>query len=677
VEVRTIRRGVSEIEELNMERMALSMKETIELSFESKMRLLSTFATGSGIGSKLFYATNGDPTKEKLLRASITNDLELLHVADRDFENVIIVNREGLIVSSNASNSLLGERVDQNDFYKAIIQERKDDFISSSITVSPSTGNPVIVIAQALYFNNIVVGLIAVTEDINDLGKSFILDKKVGKTGYAFLFDNTGQVLVHPDKENNLTDWRDRDFVSEALSIKGNVYSEFNYNRERRQVSVSHVETLDWYIALTMDKAELLSLSNKLTRFILIFFALILLVMNLFLITFTRNTIGRPLRSVLEIISHAAEGDLSSRGTIHRKDELGEMTNSFNIMLDSLNNFFHQLQVQMGVLEEGGLELVSNMEETSAAVQQIKANIESNKKHIAMQKGSVDSTVASVEEVARNIENQDRQIGNQGTQIINSSSAVEQMVAQMTSLSESTDKAFQYMLNLNQSSQAGETNMNQVAQMLREIENKSQELEAANTMISSIAAQTNLLAMNAAIEAAHAGEAGRGFAVVADEIRKLAEQSTSQSKQINLSITEIKTSIHDVVQSSETTTQSFLTITENVQLVDNITKEIKVAMTEQVEGSAQVLNSLKEMKTISQEVDRGSKEMTQGNQAILSSVTGLLDVTRIVGEAMSEIEMGINEINNSVLAISSLSEKNKDSISLVRTEADKYKLLDD
>jgi methyl-accepting chemotaxis protein len=675
-EVRIIKTGVSETSKLNMERMAYSIKETLELNVEAEMRLLSTFSTGADIGSKMFFSQYGDPKKSRSLKAAITKNLEMLNVSNKDFENVFIVDMAGEVIASNASNSLLGESFITTDFYDGVIKERHKEYISSSIMASPSTGNSVIVIARALYFNNILVGLIGVTENINDLGKSFILDKKVGQSGYAFLFDNTGKVLVHPDKKNYMQDWSNEGFVAQALAQKGTVYSEYEYNKKKVNVSISYLESLDWYIALSIDKKELLNLSSKLSKILLGFLVAIIVIMDIFLITFTRRIIGVPLRTVLQIITKASDGDLSLRSSDLSKNELGEMTRSFNHMLDSLNDFFHQLQTQMGILEEGGLELAANMEETSAAVQQIQANINSNKKHIEIQKSSVDSTVASVEQIARNIENQDKQISNQGTQIINSSSAVEEMVAQMSSLSESTDKASIYMSNLSQSSKAGENNMNEVAQMLREIESKSQELEAANSIISGIAAQTNLLAMNAAIEAAHAGEAGRGFAVVSDEIRKLAEQSTGQSKQINTSITEIKTSIHDVVQSSETTTHSFHTIMENVEQVDLITQEIKVAMTEQVEGSAQILNSLKEMRSISIEVDNGSKEMTQGNRSIQASITGLIDVTRVVGEAMSEIELGINEINNSVVAISTLSEKNKNSITLVRGKADEYKLLD-
>ncbi|MDC7220266.1 MAG: methyl-accepting chemotaxis protein [Spirochaetales bacterium] len=676
-ELGIIRRGVSEIENTNMERMASSITETLELSFESKRKLLETFSTGSGVGSKLFFYLYGNPRKTRSVRASLIQDMEILHMADKDLENVFITDRSGLVVSSNATNSLLNKHLDGYDFYKVVIENKQSSFISPTIIKSPSSGNDVLVIAQALYFNNIMVGLMGATLNLDKLAENYILDKKVGHTGYAFVFNGSGKILVHPDKELFMADWSSTDFISRSIGGEEKVSDQFKYKGETKQVSVNRLNNPDWYIALSMDESELLELSDRLSLLLIGFYVFLMLLMTLFLVLFSHRFIARPLRSVLEIVHEASEGDLSSRGTISGQDELGEMTHSFNHMLESLNNFFHQLQNQMGVMEDGGMDLVANMEETSAAVHQINANITSNKRHIEMQKNSVDATVASVEEIARNIENQDNQIGRQGTQILNSSSAVEQMVAQMTSLSESTDKASDYMKELNQSSQTGETNMNEVAQMLRDIEGKSQELEAANTMISSIAAQTNLLAMNAAIEAAHAGEAGRGFAVVADEIRKLAEQSTSQSKQINSSISEIKNNIHDVVTSSETTTHSFLTIMENVRLVDDITKEIKIAMNEQVEGSSQVLSSLKEMRGISLEVDRGSKEMTQGNKSILNSVTALLDVTRVVGEAMAEIEQGVNEISKSVQTISSLSEQNKESISLVRNEADKYKLLED
>lgn len=673
----TLSSGVSQIQTLNMERMANSIRETIDLSYASKKTLIESYARGSTMGSDLFYMKYGDPTKAKSRQASLTEGLEVLHIADPNFENVFVVNNNGLVVASNASNSFLGNDLSDQDYYDAIVNDRKKRFISPKVVLSNSTGNSVIVISQALFFNNIPVGFIAVTENVNDMGESYILNKKMGESGYAFLFDGTGKVLVHRDRANNMQDWSSFDFIKKAISQKKDHNQEYTYKGTKLLASISYLPEQDWYIILNIEKSEVMAMSTKITLTLIGFLIVILLSMSIYLTLFSKINIAKPLRSIDKVISGASQGDLSHRGTAKNKNEVGHMTKSFNGMMDSLNYFFHQIKKQVNILEEGGLDLMANMEETSAAVQEIKANISSNLNQVKLQKESVDSTVASVEQIARNIENQDLQVEKQGEMILTSSTAVEEMVAQMTSVSSSTEEALEYMNVLTLSSTAGQTNMTQVADMIREIESKSHELEEANKMISGIASQTNLLAMNAAIEAAHAGAAGQGFAVVADEIRKLAEQSTSQSSQVRLSITGINKSIHEVVQSSDVSSQSFVSIIENVERMDRITREIKLAMAEQVEGSSQVLTSLADMKSLSMEVNTGSKEMTNGNQAILTSVTKLSDITLVVTEAMLEIERGIDEITKSVISISELSETNKESIAQVHEEASKYKLLEE
>jgi methyl-accepting chemotaxis protein len=251
------------------------------------------------------------------------------------------------------------------------------------------------------------------------------------------------------------------------------------------------------------------------------------------------------------------------------------------------------------------------------------------------------------------------------------------MIAQIKAVSSSTEEAERLMEVLKGSSSKGKENLDQVSQMVKDIAERSKELEQANALISGIAARTNLLAMNAAIEAAHAGAAGRGFAVVADEIRKLAEQSTSQSTQVKNTITTINKSIQDVVLGSETSHHSFEDILTNMSGLARVTMEIKSSMEEQVAGSTQVLQALEEMRNIGQEVASGSGEMNDGNRVILEAVGQLSQISSEVSLAIREIGHGMDEINQAVLAVADLTIKNKESIDLVRAEASQYRIEED
>jgi methyl-accepting chemotaxis protein len=373
-------------------------------------------------------------------------------------------------------------------------------------------------------------------------------------------------------------------------------------------------------------------------------------------------------------MDRAARGQLNERGMVRGKDELASLGMSYNILIDSLGSFFEGLHKRLSQLEDGGKDLSVHMEETAAAVSQIQAGISSSMGQFRHQEESIDSTVAILEQMTRSIETQDKGIIRQNESIQGSSSAVEQLIAQIRTLSSSTDEAELSMKVLHESSLTGQRNLQHVAELVTTISEKSQELEEANTIISGIASRTNLLAMNAAIQAAHAGTAGRGFAVVADEIRKLAEQAAGQSKQVKDSISEINSFIREVVEESRVSGQSYEDILQNIDRVGLLTSEIRSSMEEQSSGGSLVLKSLKEMRDFADAVQEGSGEMNRGNKVILSEVSSLRDVNRMLNQAMKEIALGIDEINSSVLTVSELAVENQNSIEGVREDASRYTL---
>jgi len=189
----------------------------------------------------------------------------------------------------------------------------------------------------------------------------------------------------------------------------------------------------------------------------------------------------------------------------------------------------------------------------------------------------------------------------------------------------------------------------------------------ANSIIQNIAAQTNLLAMNAAIEAAHAGDKGRGFAVVADEIRKLAEVSNQQSRVISESLQVLKKTIDQAVSIAGKTGSSFDSIISSVKTVTILESEIKHAIEEQSSGSTQILRALTAMNDITRDVQSGSAEMLAGNSRILSGVSGLLDMTEQVNSAASGVVDKARTVKNHT----------EESMKLLSRNAENMKTIDD
>lgn len=249
------------------------------------------------------------------------------------------------------------------------------------------------------------------------------------------------------------------------------------------------------------------------------------------------------------------------------------------------------------------------------------------------------------------MESLSRQIQSQSSAVEESSAAIQQMVSNIGSISNNLEKASVEFETLKTASQNGKDSISNVVELVNNVSNQSEVLLSTNNVINSIAAQTNLLAMNAAIEAAHAGTAGMGFSVVADEIRKLAEESSSQSKIIATELKKIVADIGNVVNATTNAGAAFDTVVNKVEDAGVLISQIALAMQEQNEGSRQVLEALDNIQNITLEIKNGSIEMNEGTTIILNEMNNLEDISRRVHKSLGEMISELSEISTSVEAI--------------------------
>lgn len=385
------------------------------------------------------------------------------------------------------------------------------------------------------------------------------------------------------------------------------------------------------------------------------------------------GNIAKRVNKMLFFAERVAEGDFTKTVDIKSKDEIGRLGSSLNNFSNSLKEMFRAVRGAADKLTETGLDLSSNMEETASAVNEISATIESIKQQTENQNNSVNQSSSAVEEIVQNIESLNRLIENQASGLTESSASIEEMIANINSVTRTVEKMEAQFQELLGKAESGKTALNETSAHISRVSERSADLLDTNKLIAGIAAQTNLLAMNAAIEAAHAGEYGRGFAVVADEIRKLAEDASVKSKNIDALLKEVKEIIDTVVDSSGKSQETFQEVQDKIQQVAQLEEQVKNSMDEQTAGSSQILEALTQMNDITSEVQTGSKEMQEGSTVVVEEMQNVLQISQEVGQSISEVSNGAEEINQSVQHVSGISVRNKDFIEALRREIDKFK----
>lgn len=390
------------------------------------------------------------------------------------------------------------------------------------------------------------------------------------------------------------------------------------------------------------------------------------------LITRIRKNVNNVNAKMEEI----GKGDFSVPVVVKGKDEFSTLSHHLNSLMGEFSSIILNIKSMVAKTNNLKFQVTSLTDDTAASLEQVVSNIDSMTNQIANLVYDIESSSETLNHFARQINNLVAKIDDQAASVEETTASITQMTTSLRNVSDITTRRHEGGEKLIKIIQDGGDMVEKTNELIKMTSSDVNSIMQITDIINTIADQTNLLAMNASIEAAHAGDAGKGFAVVASEIRKLAEMTNSNAKKIQETVSVAANRIANVLTSSNESKSAFLLIQDETSKFNTALEEIDGSINEISTGSYEIMNVMSNLSQISQEIKHDSDIMRTDVNSLDERMESIRNFSETVRVGINEVKIGSEEVNHAMIKVKVINEKNSETIAELHEGIGRFKTLE-
>jgi methyl-accepting chemotaxis protein len=592
-----------------------------------------------------------------------TADADFIEMADvAGIEEIHLINREGLVYAGT-NPELFGHDYHADQENQAFLQILSDS--SYELAMEPRERS-----SDGVLFQYIGVAVKATGEllvigiqprELEEILQEMDLQKVIAgypyqEGEYAYILDPVEKVCTqHVSTKLIGYDMTTLDFAMRIFDLQN---GNFTYIWQEREIYTSFKTTEAGIIVTAVPTESYYAQLIPIRRALILSTVLTLLLVFLIIMLILRYILS-PLGVISQSLQNIAQGeaDLTRRLVVKNRDEIGEVADNFNEFMANLQALISRIQKAVNRTEEIKNKLLIQTEQTAESSRDISTNIKALDSGISTVSDQLSDSANAIEEIDANTDSFDRLISSQAAMMEQTTASMTQMLASIENIGEITKLKMDSTKELKDSAEEGRRRIEETSDDFSGVAVKISSIQEMTEAINAIASQTDMLSMNAAIEAAHAGDSGKGFAVVAEEIRKLAETAGSTSKEISTLITEITSGIVNTSNNMKKMIETFESIRVEIDSTVEAYTEIGNSVMELTVGGRQIMDSTQEVNNVTNEVSSGSKEIHAGIGVTNRSLVTIRESAGQSTESIQRISVKTTEVSEAMADIESVSGK--------------------